>query len=141
MKDYKRLTKWSELGTLHVFDINGKEIPLCDVSPIDTDNLAGRLADLEDKIESGEIDYVADRDKEIDRLTAERDIMKAALDNLIFYCTNDKKFMCEAVSEKCPRRLNGTFLCGGDECGKIMLDFYIEEAKRGLGYEITEERK
>lgn len=55
MKDYERLTKWSELGTLHVFDINGKEIPLCDVSPIDTDNLAGRLADLEDKIENGEL--------------------------------------------------------------------------------------
>lgn len=60
MKDYKRLTKWSELGTLHVFDINGKEIPLCDMSPIDTDNLAGRLADLEEKIESGELDYVVD---------------------------------------------------------------------------------
>lgn len=55
MKDYKRLTKWSELGTLHVFDINGKEIPLYDVSPVDTDNLSGRLADLEDKIESGEL--------------------------------------------------------------------------------------
>ena len=57
---YERLTKWSELGTLHVFDINGKEIPLCDMSPIDTDNLAGRLADLEEKIECGELDYVAD---------------------------------------------------------------------------------
>lgn len=54
MKDYRRLTKWSELGTLHVFDINGKEIPLYDVSPVDTDNLAGRLADFEDKIERGE---------------------------------------------------------------------------------------
>lgn len=72
MKDYKRLTKWSELGTLHVFDINGKEIPLCDVSPLDTDNLAGRLADLEDKIESGEIDYVADRGKQIARLFLRR---------------------------------------------------------------------
>lgn len=55
MKDYKRLTKWSELGTLHVFDINGKEIPLYDVSPVDTDNLAGRLAEFEDKIERGEL--------------------------------------------------------------------------------------
>lgn len=55
MKDYRRLTKWSELGTLHVFDINGKEIPLYDVSPVDTDNLAGRLADFEDKIERGEL--------------------------------------------------------------------------------------
>lgn len=80
MKDYKRLTKWSELGTLHVFDINGKEIPLCDVSPIDTDNLAGRLADLEDKIESGEIDYVTDRDKKIARLTAENENLTVELE-------------------------------------------------------------
>lgn len=53
MSDYKRLTKWSDLGTLHIFDFNNKGIPLCDVSPIDTDNLAGRLAELEDKIENG----------------------------------------------------------------------------------------
>lgn len=26
MKDYKRLTKWSELGTLHVFDISGETV-------------------------------------------------------------------------------------------------------------------
>ena len=82
MKDYKRLTKWSELGTLHVFDINGKEIPLYDVSPVDTDNLAGRLADFEDKIESGEIDYVADRDKEIARLTAENERLREEVDSL-----------------------------------------------------------
>lgn len=67
MKGYKRLTKWSELGTLHVFDINGKEIPLCDVSPIDTDNLAGRLACLEDKIESGELCYRQEIRKETAR--------------------------------------------------------------------------
>lgn len=82
MKDYKRLTKWSELGTLHVFDINGKEIPLCDVSPLDTDNLAGRLADLEDKIESGEIDYVADRGKQIACLTAENTELRATLSKM-----------------------------------------------------------
>ena len=55
MKDYKRLTKWSDLGTLHVIDFNGNEIPLCDVSPIDSDILASRFAELEDKIESGEL--------------------------------------------------------------------------------------
>ena len=82
MKDYKRLTKWSELGTLHVFDINGKEIPLYDVSPVDTDNLAGRLAKLEDKIESREIDYVADRDKQIARLTAENAELRATLSKM-----------------------------------------------------------
>ena len=55
MKDYKRLTKWSKLGTLHVFGFNGEEISLSDVSALDVDNLAGRLAELEDKIECGEL--------------------------------------------------------------------------------------
>lgn len=71
MKDYKRLTKWSDLGTLHIFDFVGKEILLCDISPLDTDNLAGRLAELEDKIESGEL---VDRDEYLDRLMAAKDI-------------------------------------------------------------------
>ena len=78
---YERLTKWSELGTLHVFDINGKEIPLCDVSPISTDNLIGRLAELEDKIERGELVEVPkgavvltpeDRDEEMRLCNEER---------------------------------------------------------------------
>ena len=60
MKDYKRLTKWSKLGTLHVFGFNGEEISLSDVSALDVDNLAGRLAELEDKIESGEIGNVSE---------------------------------------------------------------------------------
>ena len=55
MNGYKRLTKWSELGTLHIFDFNGKEISLYDVTSLDCDNLAGRLSELEDKIESGEL--------------------------------------------------------------------------------------
>lgn len=60
MKDYKRLTKWSDLGTLHIFDINGKEIPLREVTPLDFDNLAGRLATLEVEIESGELIFKED---------------------------------------------------------------------------------
>ena len=36
-----------------------------------------RLQFLENEIESGEIDYVADKDKEIARLTAERDDYKS----------------------------------------------------------------
>ena len=57
---YKRLTKWSEVGTLHVFDFCGKEVSLFEVTALDIYQIAGRLAELEDKIESGEIDYVAD---------------------------------------------------------------------------------
>ena len=80
MKDYKRLTKWSNLGTLHILDFVGKEIPLCDVSALDIDNLAGRLVELEDKIENGEIDYVADRDEKIEKLTAENDNLTVELE-------------------------------------------------------------
>lgn len=168
MKDYKRLTERI------IASNTGRTVLVVPSFKQDIIEQTHRLADLEDKIERGEIvdrneylDYLLaakdtseltnkdkeieffvkhnarvreDTDKELASLTAERDIMKAALDNLIFYCTNDKKFMCEAVSEKCPRG-NGTLLCGSDECDKIMLDFYIEEAKRELKYEITEERK
>lgn len=77
MKDYKRLTKWSNLGTLHIFDINGKEIPLCEATPLDFDNLAGRLTSLEDKIESGEL---CDRE-EVERKTA-REIFEELYDDI-----------------------------------------------------------
>ena len=52
MSDYKRLTMREFAG-------------------VTDDAVYNRLAELEDKIERGEIDYVSDRDKEITRLTAE----------------------------------------------------------------------
>lgn len=52
---YQRMTKHSDLGTLHAYDINGNEQPLCELTAVDTDNLIGRLCELEDKIESGEL--------------------------------------------------------------------------------------
>ena len=52
---YQRMTKHSDLGTLHADDINGNEQPLCELTALDTDNLIGRLCELEDKIESGEL--------------------------------------------------------------------------------------
>lgn len=52
---YQRMTKHSDLGTLHADDINGNEQPLCELTAVDTDNLIGRLCELEDKIESGEL--------------------------------------------------------------------------------------
>lgn len=52
----------------------------------DRDNIEAqcyiRLAELEDKIENGEIDYVADRDKEISRLTAENAELRATLSKM-----------------------------------------------------------
>lgn len=41
-----------------------------------------RLGELEDKIENGEIDYVADRDKQIARLTAENAELRATLSKM-----------------------------------------------------------
>lgn len=52
---YQRMTKHSDLGTLHADDINGNEQPLCELTALDTDNLIGHLCELEDKIESGEL--------------------------------------------------------------------------------------
>lgn len=52
MNDYKRLTMRKFAG-------------------VTGDAIYNRLSEIEDKIESGEIDYVSDRDKEIARLTAE----------------------------------------------------------------------
>lgn len=52
---YQRMTKHSDLGTIHACDINGNEQPLCELTALDTDNLIGRLCELEDKIESGEL--------------------------------------------------------------------------------------
>ena len=42
-----------------------------------------RLSNLEDKIERGEIDYVADKDKEIARLTAENAELRARLSKAV----------------------------------------------------------
>lgn len=66
MKDYKRLTE-------------KRETPL--VMSMWADScyslrIHNRLADLEDKIERGEIDYVADKDKEISRLTEENESLR-----------------------------------------------------------------
>lgn len=86
MKNYKRLTKWSDLGTLHVFDFVGKEIPLCDISPMDSDNLVGRLAELEDKIESGEL---VDRNEYLDHLMATKDISQLTDKEIEFFAKHN----------------------------------------------------
>lgn len=68
---YTRLTKMSEMGTLHALDINGEEQPLCELTTLDTDILIGRLYELENKIESGEL-----CDREEARKETAKDILK-----------------------------------------------------------------
>ena len=53
--EYKRLTKLSDLETLHALDFNGEEQPLCELTALDIDVLIGRLYELENKIENGEL--------------------------------------------------------------------------------------
>ena len=66
MKDYLRITKEKERRYVNFM--------------WKSDNyfleIYNRLADLESKIESGEIDYVVDKDKEIARLTTENQRLK-----------------------------------------------------------------
>ena len=63
--EYKRLTKLSDLGTLHAMDFNGEEQPLCELTALDIDVLIGRLYELENKIESGELGDVKELKKEL----------------------------------------------------------------------------
>lgn len=63
--EYKRLTKLSDLGTLHALDFNGEEQPLCELTAIDTDILIRRLYELENKIESGELGDVKELKQEL----------------------------------------------------------------------------
>lgn len=72
MKDNKRLTE-------------KRETPLVMSMWADSSyslKIHNRLADLEDKIERGEIDYVADKDKAVARLTAENERLREEVDSL-----------------------------------------------------------
>lgn len=62
---YQRLTKLSDLGTLHALDFNGEEKPLCELTALDTDVLVRRLYELENKIESGELGDVKELKQEL----------------------------------------------------------------------------
>lgn len=104
MKDYKRLTRKKEITECEIVDdkrysVGFKQIPhkinkniikgiytICNDMDGQGDYIKGdivdKIAELEDKIESGEIDYVADKDKEVARLTAENAQLREEVDNL-----------------------------------------------------------
>ena len=115
--EYKRITKLSDLGTLHAFDSNGEEQPLCELTALDTDVLIRRLYELENKIESGELGDVKELKQELKaqegaantyRICFEerkywREVAKSALKNLARFCAKGARCYLqsdEAVKER-----------------------------------------
>lgn len=95
---YKRLTKWSEVGTLHVFDFCDKEVPLSEVSALDIDQIAGRLAKLEDKIESGEL---VDRNEYLVHLMSAKSLLELTneeIDFFVMHNTKIRKYVDEEIT-------------------------------------------
>ena len=85
MKDYKKLTIQSVDNFKYCLkDHKAKIGEFNDYDAFfDYSMAVKRLGELEDKIERGEIDYVAEKDKEIARLTAENDKLTARLENAV----------------------------------------------------------
>lgn len=115
--EYKRMTKLSDLGTIHALDFNGEEQPLCELTALDTDVLIGRLYELENKIESGELGDVKELKQELKAqegaanayriFFAEqkywREVAELALKNLARFCTKGARCYLksdEAVKER-----------------------------------------
>lgn len=95
---YKRLTKRGEDHLLHVFNINDQEIPLSELKSLDIVMLAGRLAALEDKIESGEI---VDRNEYLDHLLTARTLFELTDKEIEFFVKHNakiRKFVCEDIT-------------------------------------------
>lgn len=96
MKDYKRLTERDEFGNADIIGLDSNKL----ASNLDFDGLnkltfaLNKFADLEDKIERGEIDYVADNKTErtITDLLIEFDEMGFAPTTL---CPNSEKHAIE----------------------------------------------
>lgn len=85
---YKRLTKWSEVGTVHVFDFCNREVPLSEVSALDIEQIAGRLAKLEDKIESGELVY---RNEYLVHLISAKNLLELTNEEIDFFVMHNTK--------------------------------------------------
>ena len=85
MKDYKRLTERDEFGNADIIGLSTEKLysELCFSETHLLTKALNKLAELEDKIESGEIDYVAYKDKEIARLTAENAALQKRLENAV----------------------------------------------------------
>ena len=120
--EYKRLTKMSDLGTLHALDFNGEEQPLCELTALDIDVLIGRLYELENKIESGELGDVKELKQELKAQEG------AANAYRIFF--GEQKYWRE-VAEKALQILDDY------ECLCNPIDYYMKRAEK----ELEEEKK
>lgn len=95
---YKRLTKWNEVGTVHVLDFCNREVPLSEVSALDIDQIAGRLAKLEDKIESGEL---VDRNEYLVHLMSAKSLLELTneeIDFFVMHNTKIRKYVDEEIT-------------------------------------------
>lgn len=94
--EYKRMTKLSDLGTLHALDFNGEEQPLCELTALDTDVLIRRLYELENKIESGELGDVKELKQELKEQKYWREVAERAFSKLVHEMyEHDIRPMCD----------------------------------------------
>lgn len=147
--EYKRLTKLSDLGTLHALDINGEEQPLCELTALDTDALIRRLYELENKIESGELGDVKELKQELKaqegaanayRICFEeqkywREVAERALDKATelayTYRTQDDTLSCsscpfDSIFDRCKER--GLY----EDCSKRWKKELLQQAEKEL---------
>lgn len=115
------MTKLSDLGTLHALDFNGEEQPICELTALDTDVLIGRLYELENKIESGELG-------DIKELKQELKAQEGAA-NAYRICFEEQKYWRE-VAER-----------AGKIAASKVFDYTYEEAVAQAEKELAEELK
>ena len=84
---YKRLTKRGENYTIY-FDINDHEILLSEATALDLELLAGHLAFLEDKIESGDL---VDRNEYLDHLMSAKTLLELTDKEIEFFVKHNAK--------------------------------------------------
>ena len=118
--EYKRLTKMSDLGTLHALDFNGEEQPLCELTALDTDVLIKRLYELENKIESGELGDVKELKQELKA--------QEGAANAYRICFEEQKYWRE-VAERALEILNDY------ECISNPIRYYMKQAEKELSEE------
>ena len=93
---YKRLTKWSDVGTLHIFDFCGQEVPLSEATALNHDCIAGGLAFLEDKIESGDL---VDRNEYLDRLMTLKNVSTMTDKEIEFFAKHNAEVRNQTIND------------------------------------------
>ena len=127
--NYKRLTKLSDLGTLHAMDFNGEEQPLCELTALDIDVLIRRLYELENKIESGELVNVKEIGTRME--ITEMALLNACKDRVFTGCR------CCSYKELCDNEHHFELDEDCTESAEFCKAQYIKQAEK----ELEEEKK